>query len=80
MMGSNYIPSYFETIEYALDCVSNWALKFAWVPHRCCKSERLIWLEHAYQGTRIITGPGTPITETFWLNKADFVIWKLKGN
>lgn len=80
MMGTNYIPSYFEMIEYALSKTSNWELKFALVPHRCCKSQRLMWLTYAYKGTRIITGPGTPVIETFWMNKEDFIIWRLKGN
>jgi hypothetical protein len=79
-MGSTYVPSYFETIEYALKRVESWHLEFAFMPHRCIRSRSLIWLKYAYKGIRIITGPGTPVVETFWMTKEDFIIWQLKGN
>jgi hypothetical protein len=78
-MGSTYRPSYFETIKYALERVESWHLQFVLVPHRCILSGRLIWMNFAYKGTRIITGPGTPVIETFWMSKENFIIWQLKG-
>jgi hypothetical protein len=49
------------------------------VPHRCAISGQRIWLEYAYRGTRIITGPGDSIVEHFWIGRNEFMIWKLKG-
>jgi hypothetical protein len=57
----------------------HWQLKFAVIPHRCAVSGHRIWLEHAYCGTRVITGPGTPVVERYWLTPAEFVIWRLKN-
>jgi hypothetical protein len=57
-----------------------WELSFAWFPHRCEITNRLIWLTRAYQGTRIITGPGEPVVEQRWHNKHQHLLWCLKGN
>jgi hypothetical protein len=56
-----------------------WELCFAWRPHVCELSRKIIWLQTAYRGTRVITGPGTPVVERYWLTPAEFVIWRLKN-
>lgn len=58
---------------------STWQYKFALWPHKCSISGKHIWLEGAYKGTRIITGPGTPVIEYRWLSKESFIIARLKG-
>ncbi len=60
-------------------CVG-WQLKFAWFPRRCYITKRIIWLERAYRGTGILTGPGEPIIEHRWHDKMEHLIWKIKGN
>jgi hypothetical protein len=56
-----------------------WKFTFAWLPHRCHVSNRLIWLMSGYQGTAMWTGPGTPVFETHWLTKEDFLVGIIKG-
>jgi hypothetical protein len=57
-----------------------WELSFAWFPHRCEITNKLIWLNYAYQGTRRIYGPGDPVVEERWHNKHEHLLWCLKGN
>ena len=56
-----------------------WYVKFAWLPKRCWISRRWIWLEKAYHGTAMWTGPGEPIFEYHWVNKDEYLVAKLKG-
>ena len=56
-----------------------WKLTFAWRPHRCYFSNKWIWGKLGYQGTAMWTGPGTPVFETNWLTKEEFLIGILKG-
>ena len=70
MMGANW---------FYRNCVG-WQLKFAWLPKQCLISGRRVWLEFAYRGTSILTGPGEPIIEQGWHSKAEHLIYKLKGN
>ena len=56
-----------------------WYVKFAWRPQRCWISNRLIWLELAYKGTAMWTGPGDPIFEYHWVNKNEYLVAKIKG-
>lgn len=58
---------------------SSWQQKFVLWPRRCDISERRIWLERAYLGTRMITGPGTPVYEYRWLSKESFTVAALGG-
>lgn len=71
--------TYEEYLEPYLERVHTWQLKFAIWPHRCAKTGNRIWLEHAYRGTRTITGPGEPVVEHFWMSRVEFVIWRLKN-
>lgn len=57
-----------------------WQLKLVLWPTRCDISGKWLWLEYAYQGYSILTGPGDPIEETRWHDKAEHLVWKLKGN
>ena len=56
-----------------------WYVKFAWWPQRCWISNRLIWLELAYKGTAMWTGPGDPLFEYHWVNKNEYLVAKIKG-
>lgn len=57
----------------------DWKLKFAWYPHTCNKSGKRIWLQHAYRGFRVITGPGEPIYFYRWLTSTEYLIKKIKN-
>lgn len=57
-----------------------WNLSFALWPRRCDITNCVIWLEYAYRGTAILTGPGDNIVEHRWHDKMEHLIWKIKGN
>jgi hypothetical protein len=56
-----------------------WKLKFVWCPRRCEVSNKLMWLEQAYKGTRMITGPGEPVFMYKWLTKEEYLLAAIKG-
>ena len=53
--------------------------KFAWLPERCCITDKRIWLKCGYELTAIWTGPGEPIIEHKWHDKYAHLVWKLTG-
>ena len=55
-----------------------WKLKFAFLPKKCILSGKTIWLEYAYVGLAMFTGPGEPIFETNWHKKDEHLLWLLK--
>ena len=58
---------------------AEWRLAFAWIPHRCVISNRIIWLRFGYMGTATWTGPGTPVHEYNWHTVEEHLIWRLKN-
>ena len=58
---------------------AHWQLKFVLWPRRCDLSNRSIWFETAYCGTKVITGPGKPVFERRWLTKESFIQAALGG-
>jgi hypothetical protein len=56
-----------------------WCLKFSLLPRRCDQSGELIWLEQAYVGVQIVTGPGEPVFEYRWVKKNEWLLGKLRG-
>ena len=59
-----------------------WKYEFAFLPHRCRISKKIIWLKKAYKGTA--TYPkvgyptfGLPITETHWHSTGEHIKWLL---
>jgi len=56
-----------------------WEYRFAWLPHRCEISRRLIWLERAYRGTALFrSGDIDTIAEHRWHTSTHHLIWILK--
>jgi len=55
-----------------------WRLKFLWWPRKCELSNRWMWLDFAYQGRAVWTGPGESVFEDRWHNTTEHIIWKLK--
>lgn len=62
------------------DSYTIWEKRFCWWPKRCSIGNRLIWLEYAYRGMKVITGPGDPVFLYWWHSKHEHLLWKLKGN
>lgn len=75
------MPIPFETQDWyeAFFKKATWKLTFALRPHQCVLSDRWIWLKLGYEGTAVWTGPGTPVIETRWLTKEEFLVGILKG-
>lgn len=72
-------------IGYDSDVASDWVFlrkakwkeTFAFLPHRCRISKRLIWLKKAYKGVAIYYGPDTPAIETQWHESGEHIKWLL---
>ena len=58
---------------------AHWKLQFNWLPRRCCKTNKLLWFAHAYKGTAVYTGPGTPAYEHRWMEPKTFIYLTLRG-
>jgi hypothetical protein len=75
------MPDLMDSMDQAFYRRAVWQLKFVYWPRRCSLSNQWIWpLSHAYQGTAVWHGPGTPAVEVQWHNGVEHVIWLLKGN
>jgi hypothetical protein len=59
---------------------AGWKLKFVWWPDTCNLTGRRLWLELAYRGTSLLTGPGDTIVYHRWHDKNEHLIFKIKGN
>jgi hypothetical protein len=57
---------------------SVWELKFCWFPRHCAITHKFIWLDMAYMGTLMFTGPGEPLIEHRWHNVHEHLIWIIK--
>jgi hypothetical protein len=77
MMGAGYY--YEETPQQAFyrRCVG-WEYKFVLWPRECLITGKKLWLEYAYRGCSVLTGPGDAIIEYRWHHKHEHLIWKLK--
>ena len=87
MMGAGYrgkrgatryefMEEYFSE-EYFYDRCLGTELAFAWLPHRCYLSNKLVWLKFGYKMTRMISGDD-PVYQTRWHDKNEHIIWQLK--
>ena len=65
--------------DWGLSRARGWKLKLCWLPKRCFLSNERLWGKKAYHAQRIITGPGEPVIEDYWIEKSKFLIWSLKG-
>jgi len=56
-----------------------WKKQLSIIPRYCFYSNKLIWLQMAYKGTAMWTGPGEPVFEHRWVNKNQYLLEKVKG-
>jgi hypothetical protein len=54
-----------------------WALKFAWLPHRCDITGREIWFEWAYCGINKVLSSNRDYRR--WITRDTWLVEKLKG-
>lgn len=78
MMGTSYYdPNVQMEDSFYRRCVS-WELKLVLWPKQCYITGKKMWLEYAYRGTSVLTGPGDPIIDYRWHDKHEHLIWLLK--
>lgn len=63
---------------WELKHIKKWDLVFCLYPRTCTISKKLIWFKYCYKGIWLITGPGDPIKETYYIDKHEFILYKLK--
>jgi hypothetical protein len=68
------------TEHWGLSKARGWKLKLCWLPKKCFLSEKPLWGKRAYHAVRMITGPGEPVFEDYWIAKDEFIFWSLKRN
>jgi len=64
--------------DWGLNRVKAWDLELCWLPRTCFFSGHQLWGQCAYHGERLITGPGEPVVEHYWIEKNEFIMWQLK--
>lgn len=65
------------TGNWGLRKAKGWQLKMCWIPKKCFISDKPLWGKKAYHAQRILTGPGEPVIENYWLEKTEFIKWQL---
>ena len=88
MFSTNY-NEHRASLGYSVRCTAEmnqafrdraqWTMEFAWLPHRCDITKRIIWLQWAYRGRAVWTGPGDDAVETRWHDRHEHLIYTLKG-
>jgi hypothetical protein len=79
-MGHSWQSQVSLSDDWGLQKAQDWRLKLCWSPKKCYLSGKDLWGKRAYHGIRTITGPGDPVYEDYWIDRMEFLIWKLKGN
>ena len=64
--------------DWGLSRVKWWELKLCWLPKKCFLSGQGLWGRYAYKGARYIHGPGEPVEEVYWIDRNEFIMWRLK--
>ena len=66
--------------DWGLSRIFDWHLHLCVWPRKCFLTDRKLWLEQCYKGTRMITGPGEPVFIDYYIDKHEFLLWQLKRN
>jgi hypothetical protein len=69
--------------EYLRECDARfnhkafWYKTFAFLPHRCDITKKLIWLQFGYEGIRYTFSPADDIAEVRWHSSKAHTFWML---
>jgi len=67
-------------IEYSIGWDAPiWYMSFAFLPHRCGISNKLIWLKYAYACTKSVNYGDGRYHDTTWRTREEHIIALLKG-
>jgi hypothetical protein len=67
-----------RTDDWGLNKVVDWKLTRCWFPRECFLTGQNLWGKRAYHGTRMITGPGEPVIDHYYVERDEFILWRLK--
>lgn len=73
----SYVSQPPRSEDWGLNKAYGWKLKRCWRPHTCFLTGKQLWGRRAYHATRMVTGPGTPVFEDYWIEKYQFLLWRL---
>ena len=59
--------------------MATWTEQFAWRPHRCELTKKIIWLQHAYRGCVRWSSDVWATPDYRWHDRHEHLIWILKG-
>lgn len=76
-MGGDDQAKYFT--KWELKRCNGWYLTFCILPRQCTLSGKRIWFKSAYKGKCVINGPGSDVIITHYLDRFEFMKWKLQG-
>lgn len=62
-----------DGFDYRLE-QTTWQKRFAILPKRSVKSNKLIWFKFAFRCEKLLTGPGDAIVETSWVTVDEFIL------
>ena len=65
--------------DWGLFNVSNWHLHFCVWPRTCYLTGKRIWLNRCYKGSRRIRYDIELIFDDYYVQKAEFIFWNLRG-
>lgn len=68
------------TDDWGLNRAQRWDLKLCWLPKKCFLTGKPLWGRLAYCGIRWIHGPGEHIEQVYWVDRHEYLLWRLKGN
>jgi len=76
-MDNNFDSVWHEIREIHLNQCT-WTVTRPWFPRIDSLSRKWLWIKPAMRGTRHVAGLTWP--EIYWVDKDEYLIWKLKGN
>ena len=62
---------------WGLSRARDWRLILCILPKTCHLTGKKLWGKRCYKGTRVITGPGDPVIEDYYIEKFEFMKWQL---
>jgi hypothetical protein len=63
--------------DWGLQRARDWKLILCMKPRTCFLTGKQLWGSRCYKGTRVITGPGDPVIEDYFIEKFEFMKWQL---
>jgi hypothetical protein len=69
----------YRSKEWGIHHVTDWHIHFCLWPRRCLFTDKTLWFEICYKGSRAIIGPGEDVVAEYYIDKFEFIKWNLKG-